>query len=295
MGAYHHDMVSSPLSRSQEIFLLVNSYTWTISSILGALNLSWKVTKIVLLTFFFPVVLAFGIIVLGFLAACTLYRWFLWLYRYVSPPIKWSLWHLSWPLRILWFILVGIVPSVRYMTRARLKWVLKRRSCSGSLDLEKGRHVSSPGSVLRTADTHQIWIEPHPSSSNPRLASDSPTQQPTQAGDTESSKESLSKASPRARSCEHGDDWHCWACGIQACSQCSVEVSGFPQTTQHFFCEPRCSRCYLNTMCGVLPAKKSKPCSHRQNRCKTLQKPRVCRSCSENCSDDELLRRLGEQ
>ena len=266
-----------------------------IPSILGCLNLSWDVTQIVLVLFFFPVVIACGIAVLGFAAAYGLYKWFSWLYRYVSPPIKWSLWHLSWPLRIVWSTLVGIVPSIRYTARARLKRVLTEKSRSASLDLEKGRYASSSGSVLHMAETHRTWIEPHRNFSNLSQASNSKSQQPTQAGNTGSSIESLSKVALSARICGHSNDWHCWACGVQACSQCSVEISGLPQTTQHFFCEPRCSRCYLNTMCGILPAKRSKPCSHRQDRCKMLQTPRVCRSCSENCSSDKLLRRLEER
>ena len=256
--------------------------------------------KIVLAIFFFPVILALGLALLVYgavyglykVVAYILYKSFSRLYPYVSPPIKWSLWHLSWPLRIVWSTLVGIVPSIRYMARARSKRVLMEKSCSRSLDLEEGRQPSSSGSVLHMAETHRTWIEPLPIYSNLSQASDSKSQQPTQAGDT---NESLSKVALKVRICGHSKDWRCWACGVQACSQCSVEISGLPQTTQHFFCEPRCSRCYLNTMCGILPAKKSKPCSHRQDRCKTLQAQRVCRSCSENCSADELLGGLEER
>ena len=254
-------------------------------------------TKIVLLLFFFPVVLACGVVFLGSVAAYGLYKlaayMFSRLYPYVSPPIKWSLWHLSWPLRIVWSTLAGIVPSIRYMARARSKRLLTEKSCSGSLDLEEGRHTSSSGSVLHMAKPHRTWIQPHTNFSNLSQASNSKSQQVTQAGDAGPSNESLSKVALKARICGHSEDWHCWACGVQTCSQCSV--SGLLKTTPHFFCEPRCSRCYLNTMCGILPAKKSKPCSHRQDRCKTLQTPRVCRSCSENCSPHELAGRLEER
>ena len=299
MGLCHHDKVRSPLSKVQEISLLDYSYTWTIPSILGNLNLSWSTTKIVLVLVFSPIVLALGIgFAIGVLvlsAASMLKMCVLWLYKYVSPPIKWSLWHLSWPLRITWFTLKGIVPSFRYMARARLKRVLMDKTDSVSLDLEKGRrHASSSGSVHRMAEPHNPRIGLHPNLSNRSLVSNSPIQQPIQAGDAEST-EFLSEVSPTAPICGHGNDWHCRTCGKQACFQCSVKIADFPPTTRHFFCEPRCSRCYLNTMCGVLPAKKAEPCSHRQYRCKTLPTPRVCRSCSEDRSGDELLRRLGEQ
>ena len=295
MGLHHDDKVRSPLSRFQEPFLFVNSYMWTIPSMLGTLNQSWNVTGNLLLLFFSPLPLLLGIYMRSIKAAYILFVCFGWLYIYIWPPIPWPLWHLSWPLRIVWSTLVGIVPSIRYRARAKLKRIVMERSCSGSLDLEKGRYASSSGSVLHVAETYKTWIEPHPDSSNPSLAAGPLTQQPMQAGDIDPLKETVSKAGLKARICGHSNDWHCWACGLQACSQCSVEVSGLPQTTQHFYCEPRCSRCYLNTMCGILPAKKSKPCSHRQDRCKTLQTPRVCRSCSENCSGDKLLRRLEER
>lgn len=276
------------------------SYTWTIPSILGILGLSWKPTIIIFMLAFSPAVLAlgmgFGILALGFSAAMMLRRLAVWLYPYVSPPIKWILWYLSWPLRITWFALKDIVPSFRYMARMRLKWILMEESGSPSLDLEKGqRHTSSSKAFLRMVGLRKSRIESHPNFSMRSLASGSPTQKPRQASDAGSSTELLSNASPTALICGHGSDWHCRTCENQACFQCSVEISESPSTTQHFFCEPRCSRCYLNTMCGVLPAKKQKPCSHRQGRCKTLPKPRVCRSCSENRGSDVLLRRLEEQ
>ena len=232
---------------------------------------------------------------LGYAAAYILYKWFLWVFRYAWPPIKWSLWHLSWPLRIVWSAFVRFVPSIRYMVRARLKRIVMKKHWSGSLDLEKGRCASSSGSVLNVAGTHNTQVQSYPNYSNLSLASSSKPQQPIQAGDTMSSREPLPKVSLNVGICGHNHDWHCWACEAQACTQCSVEISGLPPTTQHFFCEPRCSRCYLNTMCGILPSKKFKSCSHRQNRCKTLQTPRVCLSCSENCSGDELVTRLGER
>ena len=259
--------------------------------------MSWNVTLIVLILCFFPVIIALGIaagiVMIGFGAAYLIYKWFLWLYPYASPPIKWSLWHLSWPLRIVWSAFVGIVPSIRYMVRARLKRLAMKKSWSGSLDLEKGRCASTSGSVLDVAGTHNTQMQPYP---NVNMASSSqPRQQPVQASNITSSRELLSKVSLNVGICGHNHDWHCWACEAQACTQCSVEISGLPPATQHFFCEPRCSRCYLHTMCGILPSKKSKSCSHRQNRCETLQTPRVCLSCSKNCSGDELVRRLGER
>ena len=191
---------------------------------------------------------------------------------------------------------MGIVPSIRYMIRARLKRIAMKKYWSASLDLEKGRCTSSSGSVINVAGTHKIQVQSYPNYPNMSLASSSQPQQPIQAGDITSSREPLPKVSLNVGICGHNHNWHCWACDAQACAQCSVEISTLPPTTQHFFCEPRCSPCYLKTMCGVLPSKKSKPCSHRQNRCKTLQTPRVCRSCSENCSNgDELVRRLGER
>lgn len=249
---------------------------------------------------FSPLVLALGmgfeILALGYFAASMLKVFLVWLYPYVSPPIKWLLWYLSWPLRITWFALKEIVPLVRYVARLRLKWILMEESGSASLDLEKGRrHASSSGSILRMIGLHKPRIESHSSFPMRNLASKSPTQQPRQASDAESSTEPLSNASPTAPICGHGNGWHCPTCGNQACFQCSVELSNSLPTTQHFFCEPRCSRCYLNTMCGVLPAKKQESCSHRQDRCRTLPTPRVCRSCSENRNGDALLRTLGEQ
>ena len=248
---------------------------------------------------FSPLVLAFGmgcgLFFLGLLAVFQLEKFGVWLYPYVSPPIKWSIRHLSWPLRITWFALKGIVPLFRYMYRARLKWVLMGEYVSASLDLEKGRlYASSSGSILSMADPHRAHTEPLSDHSNRSLALNSTTRQPRQAGDAVSI-ESFLNVPPTALICGHGNDWHCRTCGTQACFQCSVEISDTPPTTQHFFCEPRCSRCYLNTMCRVLPTKKQKPCSHRQDRCNMLPTPRVCRSCSENRSGDAILRRLGEQ
>ena len=299
MGLCHYDKVRSSLSKVQKISLHNYSYTWTIPSIIGNLNLSWKTTVLVLKLVFFPLVLAFGMVCgiyyLGFHAAVKLIDLGTWLYPYVSPPIKWSIRHLSWPLRITWFALKGIVPSFRYMYRARLKWVLMEGSVSPSHDLEKGRRcASSSGSIPSMAEPHRARIEIPPDLSHRSLALNSPTRQPRQAGGAESSIESFSNVAPI---CGHGNDWHCRTCGTQACFQCSVEISNTPPptTTPHFFCEPRCSRCYLNTMCGVLPAKKQKPCSHRQDRCNTLPTPRVCRSCSENRSGDAILRGLEEQ
>ena len=257
-----------------------------------------------LILVFLPLVLAlgigFGISCLGFLAFVKLKEFGVWLYPYVSPPIKWSLRHLSWPLRITWFAFRGIVPSFRYMYRARLKRALMEESVSASLDLAKGRekgqrHASSSGSILSMAKPHKARIETSPNLSNRSLDLNSPTRQLRQAGDVKRSTEPLSNVLPTALICGHRNNWHCRTCGTQACFQCSVEISDTPPTTHHFFCEPRCSRCYLNTMCGVLPAKKQKPCSHRQDRCKQLPTTRVCRSCSENRSGDAILRRLSEQ
>ena len=300
MGLCHHDKVGSPLSKVQKIFLPDYSYTWTIPSIIGNLNLSYKTTRNVLMLVFSPVVLALGmgcgICYLGFLAVVKLRDFGVWLYPYVSPPIKWLIRHLSWPLRITWFALKGIVPLFRYMYRARVKRALMEETLSASLDLEKGlRYASSSGSTLSMAEPHRAHIETLPDHSNRSLALNFPTRQPRQAGDAESSIESFSNVPLMALICGHGNDWHCRTCGTQACFQCSVEISDTPPTTQHFFCEPRCSRCYLNTMCGVLPAKKQEPCSHRQDRCTILPTPRICRSCSENRSGEAILRRLGEQ
>ena len=307
MGLYHHDKVCRPLSGAQTESLLVNSYVWVVPSVLGTLNLSLNATSIVLMLFYFPLVLAlglvFGMFMLGTVAivGLTIVFEFLYkyvappikiLYKYVAPPIKWSLWHVSWLLRIVWSALEGIVPSIRYLARVRLKREVMAKSRSVCLDLENGRYASSSGSVLHVAETQKTWIEPHSDSSDLSIAARFPSQQIPQAGDTEPSKNLLSNFALKAGICEHSNDWHCWACGVQACSQCSISKCGLPSTTQHFFCEPRCSRCYLNTMCGILPAKKSITCSHRQDRCEMLQTPRVCRSCSENCSGDELLRRL---
>lgn len=245
---------------------------------------------------FFPLVLVFGLGMLAYGAAYTLFRGFLWVFRYAWPPIKWSLWHLSWPLRIVWSAFVGIVPSIRYMVRARRKRTVMKRYWSASLDLEKGQCASSSGSVLNVAGTHNAQVPSHPNYSILSLASSSQPQQPTQAGDIMSSREPLPNISLNVGTCGHYHNWHCWACEGQACIRCSVEISRLPPTTQHFFCEPRCSRCYLNTMCGILPSKKkSKPCSHRQNQCKTLPTSRVCLPCSQNCSADELVRRLEER
>lgn len=300
MGLCYYHKVGSPLSKSQKTSLLDYSYTWTIPSILGILCLNGGTTLILLLLVFSPLVLAlgmgFGILALGFFAASMLAKLVMWLYPYISPPIKWSLWHLSWPLRMTWFALKGIVPLIRYMARVRLKWILMEESGSASLDLEKGeRHASPSDSILRMVGLRKSRIESHRNFSMQSLASTSPTQQPRQASDAESSTEPLSNASPMALICGHGNDWHCRTCGNQACFQCSVEISDSLPTTQHFFCEPRCSRCYLNTVCGVLPAKNQKPCSHRQDRCRTLPIPRVCRSCSENTGSDALLRRLEQE
>jgi hypothetical protein len=299
LGVCDHDKVRSPLRIVQEIFLLGHSYTWTVLSILGLLSLRRDSIVITLLIFFFPIVLllalGFAITVLAVLIANILREWCSKISPYVSPPIKWLLWHLSWPLRIVWTTLVRIVPSIRYMARAQCKRTLMEASSPGSLDVEKGQYVSSSGSVLYMAKIRDAWIEPPPNVSNPNPASNSLIQQPTQAADTEVLNESSGKESLNARICGHGGDGHCWACGVQACSQCSIEISRLPQTTLHFFCEPRCSGCYLKTMCGTLPTKKLKPCSHRQDRCMTLQTPRACLSCSENCREEELLRRLEEQ
>ena len=287
------------MSKVQKISLPDYSYTWTIPSIIGNIGLSCGTTLIVLMLVFSPLVLAFGmgcgLFFLGLLAVFQLEKFGVWLYPYVSPPIKWSIRHLSWPLRITWFALKGIVPLFRYMYRARLKWVLMGEYVSTSLDLEKGRlYASSSGSILSMAEPHRAHTEPLSDHSNRSLALNSTTRQPRQAGDAVSI-ESFLNVPPTALICGHGNDWHCRTCGTQACFQCSVEISDTPPTTQHFFCEPRCSRCYLNTMCRVLPAKKQKPCSHRQDRCNMLPTPRVCRSCSENRSGDAILRRLGEQ
>ena len=133
---------------------------------------------------FFPLVLAlgmgWGILCLGYLAVGKLRKFGIWLYPYVSPPIKWSLRRLSWPLRITWFALKGIVPSFRYMYRARLKWVLVEESVSASLDLEKGRekgrrYASSSGSILSMAKPHKARIETPPNLSNRSLALNSST------------------------------------------------------------------------------------------------------------------------
>ena len=304
MGLCHHDKVGGPLSNVQKKSLPDYSYTWTIPSILGNLGLSKETTVLMLILVFFPLVLALGmvcgILFLGFLAVVMLKKFGVRLYPYVSPPIKWSLRHLSWPLRITWFALKGIVPSIRYMYRARRKWALMEESASVSLDLEKGRekrrrHASYSSSILSIAKPHKARIESSPNPSDRSLALSSPTRQPRQAGDAKCSTETLSNVLPAALICGHGSNWHCRTCATQACFQCSVKISDTPPTTQHFFCEPRCSRCYLNTMCGVLPAKKQKPCSHRQDRCKKLPTPRVCRSCSENRSGDAILRSLCEQ
>ena len=291
MGLCHHDKVGRFIvsQKFQKIIYLypIYSYTWTIPSIIGDFALSRQTTVIVLTIVFFPLVLALGmgcaIFYLGFLAVVKLRDFGVWLYH--SPPMKWSIRHLGWPLRITWFALKGIVPSCRYMYRARLKWILMEESVSASLDLEKGRRraSSSSGSIASMAEPHRARIE---------------SRQPRQAGGgAESSIESFSNVAPTARICGHGNDWHCRTCGTQACFRCSVEISNPPPTTRHFFCEPRCSRCYLNTMCGgVLPRKKQKtPCSHRQDRCKLLPTPRVCRSCAEDRGGgDAILRRLGE-
>ena len=287
------------MSKVQKISLPDYSYTWTIPSIIGNIGLSYETTLIVLMLVFSPLVLAFGmgcgLFFLGLLAVFQLEKFGVWLYPYVSPPIKWSIRYLSWPLRITWFALKGIVPLFRYMYRARLKWVLMGEYVSASLDLEKGRlYASSSGSILSMAEPHRAHTEPLSDHSNRSLALNSTTRQPRQAGDAVSI-ESFLNVPPTALICGHGNDWHCRTCGTQACFQCSVEISDTPPTTQHFFCEPRCSRCYLNTMCRVLPTKKQKPCSHRQDRCNMLPTPRVCRSCSENRSGDAILRRLGEQ
>ena len=296
MGLYHHDKVRRPVSGAQTTFLLANSYVWVVPSVLGTLNLSDNAASIVLLLFYFPIVIALGLglgmFMLGTAALYGLIIVFEFLYKYVAPPIKWSLWHLSWPLRSVWSALEGVVPSIRYLARVRHKRNLMAKSRSGCFDLEKGRYASSSGSVLHVPETHKTWIEAHSDSSKLTLAAGFPSQQMIQAGDTESSKKTLSRCVLNVGICGHSNDWHCWACGVQACSQCSVLICGLPSTTQHFFCEPRCSGCYLKTMCGTLPAKKTKPCSHRQVRCDMSQTPRFCRSCSENCSGDELLRRL---
>ena len=304
MGLCHHDKVGGPLSKVQKKSLPDYSYAWTIPSILGNLGLSKKTTVIMLMLLFFPLVLALGmgcgILYLGFLVVVMLKKFGVRLYPYVSPPIKWSLRHLSWPLRITWFALKGIVPSFRYMYRARLKRALMEEAVSVSLDLETGRekgqrHAFSLGSILSMVEPHKAHIETTPNLPNPSLALNSATRQPRQAGDAKCSTESLPNVPLTALICGHGNNWHCRTCGTQACFQCSVEISDTPPTTQHFFCEPRCSRCYLNTMCGVLPAKKQKPCSHRQDRSRMLPTLRVCRSCSENRSGDGILRRLSEQ
>ena len=254
---------------------------------------------IALLVSFSPIVLlialGFAIIGLAGLIIFFLRKWWPKIYPYVSPPIKWLFWPLSWLLRTAWTSLVRIVPSIRYMARAQRKRTLMEASSPGPLDLEKGQYVSSSGSVLHMTQIRDTWIAPPPDVSNPNLASNSPIQQPTQAADARALNKASGKEFRIARICGHGGSGHCYACSVQACSRCSVKISKPLQTTLHFFCEPRCSGCYLKTMCRTLPTKKSKPCSHRQDRCQTLPTSRVCLSCSENYSEEELLRRLEEQ
>lgn len=327
MDLCHHGQVRSPSTQQDSGDILSSSeysYAWTIPSILGDLCLSWTPTVVIFILAFSPLLIAFGIVfgigALAFLAAKMLWKALVWLYPYVSPPFKWLLWYLSWPLRISWFALKGVVPLVRFIARTRRKWILiedEESSAEVSLDdLEKGhgrRHISSPGSSLlrMVVGLRKSSKVPHPNDFSLEILDPIPTQQPRQAGGgaEASSEPLLNAAPPTAPICGHSNDWHCRTCGNQTCFQCSVEISDSPSTTPHFFCEPRCSRCYLNTMCGGVfsptpTAKKQKnqkrnlnPCTHRQNRCKSLPKPRICKQCAanENTSTDVLLRVIVEQ
>lgn len=100
---------------------------------------------------------------------------------------------------------------------------------------------------------------------------------------------------PNPLVCTHREHLICSFCQVQTCEECSTEINRLPETRPHFFCEPRCSRCYYKSMCNILPIKKSEPCPHRQHHCSKLQAPRACLSCSEKCSDEDLLRKLEEQ
>ena len=181
---------------------------------------------------FSPLVLALGIFALLFFLAIFilegLIRYFI---KYVSPPIKWSLWHLSRPLRIAWLALRRVVPLFRYTARARVKRHLMEKSDPASPDLEQGRlHASSSGSIFCLAKSLKSRLDLF----NRRLASNSPTLQLRRLGDPQPSTESLSEVSLVARRCGHDQNWHCRICGTQACFRCSVELSESPPSTRIF-------------------------------------------------------------
>lgn len=95
----------------------------------------------------------------------------------------------------------------------------------------------------------------------------------------------------RWKSCQQGNKAQCWCCRIQICRGCSIEVRpGIPQTSCHLrYCEPRCSKCYLQSMCGRKSG--SELCNHLRNLYMTNEKQDVCSSCSQLTKEERLMRR----
>ena len=266
------------------------SIFFLITAILGIFNPKWKYIK--------PLLIPFWWLLLG-----------IWFVMVAISAVLVFIWkHLKLLVRRVLVVLSWAAPAVRFAVRTRRKWnqrvdrpplLVYNSSQEETLDSSTLDVVS----LKKLSKCRVVYPDSVPNAKFERLLNEDEI---LQAFIRNSHLSDLSRliltskflyhrlmtrgeeAVPflRWKTCQQGNKVQCWCCRIQICKGCSVKVRpGIPQTSRHLqYCEPRCSRCYFQNMCGRKSG--SKLCNHLQNR-----EQNVCSSCSHLAEEVRLMRR----
>ncbi len=154
------------------------------------------------------------------------------------------------PFKGLWWILLTIAPTFRYIQARKLKRNERHRNNTSIRQVDLEEAEPGPENVQALAGMVEDSL-----GRNPAVLKTA--QLPSQPdGKKHMFSFNLTRGEPWLEAmmlitCESGSKSSCWACGIQICQGCARKVAcEAPRTTQHFeLCAPQCSKCYFDSEC----------------------------------------------